>query len=383
MHAFPSRVRLRAERLGAIFLALSGALSLADAALGEGGNGVALPPPQQAPIERTVAETPRDVAVHGALARGLAWLAKRQAEGLDGSIPVGANAEVHVPVATTALGALALMAGGNADGRGALGANVLRAVDYLLAHSKADGFIGRDTEPPGVKMHGHGFATLALAQAYSVSPRTGRGERLRGALQAAVRLIERSQGGEGGWFYAPMRSPQHEGSVTVCLVQALRAARNAGINVDFGVVRRAEEYVKKTQRENGLFAYELGNPDVPATLALTAAGVSTLYALGEYAGDSVEHGIDAIWRELELRALGTGELSRFPHYERLYLAEALWQHPDPTHFERWSRKEFKDLLAEQEPEGNWKDAQYGDGYATAMNCLVLAMSEELLPIFQR
>ena len=30
----------------------------------------------------------------------------------------------------------------------------------------------------------------------------------------------------------PMRDIRHEGSVTVCLVQALRAARNAGIRVD-------------------------------------------------------------------------------------------------------------------------------------------------------
>jgi hypothetical protein len=62
------------------------------------------------------------------------------------------------------------------------------------------------------RMHGHGFATLALAEAYGMAPRN---ERLKQALTAAVGVIERSQSPEGGWYYFP-HPVNHEGSVTVC-----------------------------------------------------------------------------------------------------------------------------------------------------------------------
>jgi hypothetical protein len=41
------------------------------------------------------------------------------------------------------------------------------------------------------------------------------------------------------------------------------------------------------------------------------------------------------------------------------------------------------VLGAQRDDGSWGDARFGDVYATAMNCLVLAVPEGLLPIFQR
>ena len=333
--------------------------------------------------------SPRDRAIADAVQSGLAWLVHGQAGNLDGSMAVGARDQTPVPIAATALGALALMAGGNSYDRGVYGAEVARAIDYLLAHCNLDpnheafGYIGREGAPEAVRMHSHGFATLALAEAFSTSHRSANGKQLRLALEAAVRRIERSQGREGGWFYDPVRNTRHEGSVTICLVQALRAARDAGIHVDPGVVKRAEEYVVKSQRENGLFAYEIYKPDAHTSVALTAAGVATLYSLGEYAGKVVERGMTAIWRELDLREAGEGKHPRFPYYERLYLSEAMWQHSELEHFERWSQLEFPRLLSDQESDGHWADGRYGDSYATAINCLVLSMNQELLPIFQR
>ena len=90
-----------------------------------------------------------------------------------------------------------------------------------------------------------------------------------------------------------------------------------------------------------------------------------------------------MWRELALRDEGQAKEPRFPYYERFYLAQAFWQNADTEHFERWSKTEFARVIADQQPDGRWRDPRHGDGYATAINCLVLAMSEELLPIFQR
>ncbi|MFT5285898.1 MAG: hypothetical protein ACI8TQ_002066 [Planctomycetota bacterium] len=331
----------------------------------------------------------RELALSQAYDRGIEWLLKGQAGNLDGSMAVGARDGQPVPIAVTALGVLALMAGGNTYGRGPHGAQVARAIDYLLAHTNLDqgheafGFIGREGAPEAIRMHSHGFATLALAQAFSTSHRSNNGKQLKLALEAAIHRIEKSQGREGGWFYNPVRNTNHEGSVTICLVQALRAARDAGIHVDPDVVKRAEEYVVKSQKDNGLFAYQIYDPDSETTVALTAAGISTLYSLGEYAGQVVDRGMTAIWRELELRERGKGKEPNFPYYERLYLAQAMWQHSELEHFRRWSSTEFKRILADQASDGHWSNRRYGDSYATAVNCLVLSMSQELLPIFQR
>ena len=326
-----------------------------------------------------------------AIDRGLAFLAGQQKLLRDGSFPAGKE---KARVGVSALCALAFMAEGNTTARGPYKAEVAGAVDYLLSrvappgHEYA-GFIS-DRDDPKSQTHGHGLATLALAQAYSTSPHTPRGRRTAAALAAAVRRIELAQGLEGGWHYKPYRQADHEGSVTVCLVQALRAARNAGIHVDTDVIKRAVDYVERLQEESGGFRYQLirSSKQNDVSVALTAACLSTLHATGIYDGHQIDDGYDYIWRELTRRDLGRerGELDvepRFPYYERFYLSQALWQHRDAGAFEEWAAGERRRVLASQAPDGSWSDASYGDCYATAMNCLFLSLPEGLLPIFQR
>ncbi len=355
--------------------------------------------PKNAPAERSEplvlpGDSSREMALQTSLERGLGWLAQNQALRADGSIPTGPGrrsqkAEHYAPVAVTALGALAYMSAGNADGRGPYGESVARAIDYLLSlsdqspNSDRNGFIGRSGAPEAVLMHSHGLATLALAQAFASSPNTPRGARLRKALEASVHLIERTQGVEGGWSYPPKRVHHHEGSVTICLVQALRAARNAGVLVDSKVIERAVDYVGRLQIENGSFVYQLGDGADRASVALTAAAVSTLYAAGQYAGPQIQSALDAIWRDLNKREESPEFAARFPFYERLYLVQAFYQSVDRNHFERWSARAYPRLLADQDSTGAWTDDRYGSAYATAINCLVLSMEQELLPIFQR
>ncbi len=323
-----------------------------------------------------------------ALGRGLEWLAAEQAVVEDGSFP-GAGGEQNVPVPVSALAALAFMASGSSPERGPYGRNVALATDYLLAHtdlvpgSPTYGYVESEGDSQS-RMHGHGFATIALAQAWSMSPRTPRGQRLQKALGAATALIEKSQGLEGGWFYAPRSEVQHENSVTVVLVQALRAARGAGVSVDPEVISRAVDYIRRCQTEDGSFRYALSSGET--SIALTAAGLTILQSAGVYQSSEIERGTEALWRALAHRAeLGDEALRvpRFPHYERLYLGQALWQHSDPRLFASWIGGERERVLADQRDDGSWFDEQYGACYATAMNCLFLAIPAGLLPIFQR
>lgn len=325
-----------------------------------------------------------------ALERGLAWLAAQQRGQPDGSFPGEA------PIAVTALGALAYMSSGSSPDRGPYGRELARAIDYLLACVDLDegseryGYIATGGDAIS-RTHGHGFATLALAQAYSMSPQSERGARLQRALQAAVQRIEDSQGVEGGWHYSPLRVAEHEGSVTICLVQGLRAARNSGVRVDGKVIVRAVDYVKRLQTPEGSFRYALGLDQV--SVALTAAAISTLNATGTYTGSELANAYDYVFRELAARTRATPARRRieraanYPYYERLYLVQALWQHPDPTVYADWAQAEERELIVDQELDdqgrGYWTHPRYGNCYATAVNCLVLALPEGLLPIFQR
>jgi hypothetical protein len=338
------------------------------------------------PPSRTI---PRE-AVGAALEKGLAFLSTQQALEADGSFPAG-RGEKAAPVGITALGALAYMASGSAPDRGPRGKELGRAIDYLLSrtapadHPIHPGYIA-DEGDPASRTHGHGLATLALAEAWSMSPRSDRGRRIEIALALAVNRIEASQGVEGGWAYSPVKGIEHEGSVTICLVQALRAARNVGVRVDPKVVGRAVEYVKRLQDEDGGFRYTLGHKNV--TVALTSAGISTLQAAGLYDTDEVREAYAWVWRELTARDLarergGAAPSARFPYYERFYLSQALWQNPDRKVFEEWNRDETTRVLASQNRDGSWGGSSYGASYATAMNCLFLALPEGLLPIFQR
>ncbi len=332
----------------------------------------------------SAAELRFEHAARRALDDGLAYLARRATETVDGSLPVddAHNPREQSPIGVSALGALAFMAAGHSPGRGPHAETVERVLDYLLEHadlapeSSTHGYVSSRGDRFS-RMHGHGYATLALAQAYGMAPR--RSDRIHHALVAAVQRIESTQGNEGGWYYEPQLHAQHEGSVTICLVQALRAAQNVGIQVDSKVIERAESYVIRLQKPDGTFRYGLDVED--STVALTAAGVATLNMAGRYDDAIIQNAIDAIWSGLALQE--DGGRAEFPFYQRFYLAQAFWQLSDTSHFERWFEPEKARLLRTQDADGSWTDRRFGSCYATASNCLVLAMPEGVLPIFQR
>jgi hypothetical protein len=348
------------------------------------------------------APAPREAA-RRALERGLAWLATAAASSSDGSLPKS-GARDPAPVAVTALAALAWMAGGNTPDRGPQGRELGLAIDWLVEHTDLDprsetyGYVALRGDGLS-RMHGHGLAALALSQAAGTSPKSERGARIARALDAAIACIERSQGVEGGWWYVPEKSLEHEGSITISEVQALRAAHNAGFKVNPLTIARALDYLARSQKPDGSFRYALG--DDHSTLALTAAAVATLNAAGKYEGKSLEEAFGYLLRGLsaretwieahpntpfEDRRLPEERDERHPwcsFYERLYLAQALWQHPDRDAYDRWAALETKSVLVSQREDGSWHDERFGDAYATANDCLVLALPEGLLPIFQR
>jgi len=222
-------------------------------------------------------------------------------------------------------------------------------------------------------MYSHGFGTLFLAEAYGMTHRA----EIREKLQKAVRLIIDCQNNEGGWRYQPVRVSIADVSVTICQINALRAARNAGLYVPRETVDACLKYVKQCQNPDGGFRY-MSTPGSSA-FPRSAAGVVALQSAGEYDSKSIRDGIAYL-------SHSRGEIQRggrFNHYfyGHYYAAQAMWIRGGDD-WNNWYPAIRNELIRRQSPNGDWKDSVC-DEYGTAMALIVLQIPNNYLPIFQR
>ncbi len=303
----------------------------------------------------------------GAIDRGLAYLAAQQNE--DGSFR--SNSMGRNP-AVVGLGGIAFLSAGSSPDRGPYGGEVSRAVEYLIANTRPDGFICPPDARSHGPMYGHGFATLFLAEAYGMTPR----DDLRDSLSRSVELIVRTQNSEGGWRYNP-EPRDADLSVTICQIMALRAARNAGLHVPKQTIDNCEEYVKLCQESDGGFSYMLNNRG--SMFPRSAAGVVALYSAGIYEGPEIDKGLTYLDRFVPRRNQPGRESHYF--YGHYYAVQAMW-HAGGPRWQRWYPAIRDTLIRAQRGDGAWQDS-VGPEYATAMACIILQVPNNTLPIFQR
>ena len=329
-----------------------------------------------------------------AVEKGLSYLAMHQNP--DGSWMDRVGRKVHMTyrgtvaphVGVTGLAGIAFLAHGVLPGQGSAGfvmkngrkisyCDVLeKALEYVMSRvSAANGFISAN----GSRMYSHAFATLFLAEVYGTGSYRD-AEKVRRSLKNAIRLIVNAQNAEGGWRYRP-GAQDSDMSITVCQVMALRAARNAGVEVPLGTIQRAVNYVKKSFVPGvGAFTYQLGlefrGVHSRWTPALTAAGVTTLYSAGEYDAFQINEGLRYILRERPMR--GEARYTFDYYYFQYYAVQAAFQ-KGGTYWERWYDSIRQDLLLLQESDGRWTDL-VGANYATAMASIILQYPNQYLPI---
>jgi hypothetical protein len=296
-------------------------------------------------------------------------------------------------VAVTSLAALAVMAAGHQPGRGALGKVVLDALTFVLSQEEArrrPGFLHNPNASPHGPMYGHGFGTLFLAEVHGMVHSKRLRDDLSDKLKRAVDLIIDTQNGEGGWRYQPERKDA-DLSVTVCQIMALRAARNAGLNVPKSTVDKCIEYVKACQSRDGSGGFCYLKQGGPPGFARTAAGVAALNSAGVYLTDKDPTNRDAITRGLRYlknfkpnAAFGRHGLRDMHYfYGHYYAAQAMWT-AGGTHWLEWFPSIRDELVSQSRArgDGSWSD-QICTDYATAMALLVLQVSNNYLSIFQK
>jgi len=310
-----------------------------------------------------------------AIERGLRYLVSKQ--GSDGSFRDYGQYGTY-PVSMTALSGLALASSGNTTSQGSYSPQLRRAVDYVLRSAQDNGLICRSGEEEARSMYGHGFSMLLLAQVMGMEEDTDRLAQIHYTLRRGVHLIGRSQSRLGGWLYQPDMNGD-EGSVTITQVQALRAARNAGIAVPKSVIDNAMQYLEKSVQPDGGIAYRVGmNGSRPP---ITAAAVACWFNAGEYdnpmALKAMEYCKDKI-------GFGDDRRGVWGHwfYAHLYLAQVMYLAGDDE-WKDYYPKLRDHLIAIQDEDGSWQGDSVGRVYGTSVALIVLQLPYNNLPIMQR
>lgn len=330
-----------------------------------------------------------DEKLRASVARAHDWLAQNQApEGhwaqlVGYKLNNGYELQDDQPlphVGVTALALMSYLAGGHLPDRGKYGKVLERGIDFVLSCAQDDGQI---TEH-GTRMYSHAFATLFLAEVYG----TDATAKTKEALERAVNLIVDCQNELGGWRYNPFDT-ELDLSVTVCQLQALRAARNIGIRVPTGTIDKALAYVRASRVLRGpyagLYYYKIhgrGQFEKPADYAINAAALTALRSAGVHDDDLSDPVLTFLEAEYpRLQDWYGGHY--FYWYGNYYAAQAFYQSGGPR-LRRWFARLAADLLASQESDGRWRNRTGpGDAFGTAVACILLQMPRQYLPIFQR
>ena len=272
-------------------------------------------------------------------------------------------------VATTSLGGLAFMCGGNAPGFGKYGKVIDLCVEFVLKNVADNGYISKKDNSARENMYGHGFSMLFLSQAYGMTQKKEIGDKLR----KAVELTCRTQNDKGGWRYRPVKSDA-DLSITVCQIMGLRGARDAGIDVPDEVRKKCIKYVKDSQNRTGSFKYTLNGGHT--TFAMTAAGVTSLYSAGIYEGEAIDKALKQLTK---FKPSGAAKGGHY-FYSQYYAVQAMW-HAGGDYWNNWYPAIREQLLRSQAADGSWASSEAGPEYGAAMAAIILQMPLNYLPVF--
>jgi hypothetical protein len=324
-------------------------------------------------------------ALAAARDRGLDWLTKNQAK--DGSWGK------TYTIAVTSFVCLSYLAVADEPYTGERGKALVKGLNYLVGSQKN----GQWTAQGHSWIHGQGFATLALSEAYGralfckVKPDIDT-KKLRDVVAAGIKVIGNNQSNSGGWWYTPGNKNGHEGSTTVCAVQAIVSASNYGIPIDEQVLDKGFDYLKKCQTKEGGFNYMLG--DGQNMKEGTAAAVATLGLMQKFDFQVMING----YKFLLKITPHTISNERFPYYGHFYGIMGMQllgqEYKDDKTFREstggYIAGAQKDLLSWQQKDGTWPLKSWvknsnieDDRYATAYAVMALGVSEARLSIYNR
>jgi len=341
------------------------------------------------------------VDVDESVKKGLTWLAKQQSS--DGSWQANGGA---YPTVCTGLAGMAMLMEGSTLREGKYSDNLVKAVEWFNTRSQRNGLLGLPNSPTeaGRYTYGHGYGLMFLACAYGEEDDKDRRKKLEDLIQRAVDFTCKAQTKQGGWGYVSAADGNQfdEGSTTVTQLQALRAARNAGIAVPKGVIDNATEYLRKCTTPRGGLIYNLGpSGQVPQNGAerppITAAACACAFSAGnyddKYAKLWIKYCQEVIWNGGRHGAGGGHDDYQTYYFGQVVFAlgddryAELFPNEKPENRMTWSKYRdnlYEFLKSRQGGDGGWTGGFDGNGIiVTCFNLTLLQLEKGLLPMYHR
>jgi hypothetical protein len=313
----------------------------------------------------------------------------------------GANGDQY-PVSMTPLCGMAMLMEGSTLRDGKYADNIRRAVDWLMDRCQPSGLVGNPSiaSEAGRYMYGHGFGLLFLASVYGEEEDADRRKKLEKILTKAVAFTGKAQTNRGGWGYVSAADGSNfdEGSVTITQLQAIRAARNAGIVVPKSILDNAVKYLKDCTTERGGVIYSLANGRSMGgeRPPLTAAAIACAFSAGEYNSDLAKQWLRFCKDTIPIDKSGRDSFGHW-EYTHYYYAQALYvlgeegykkMFPDAKADQWLTWSKYRDIIydylaARQANDGSWNLSYIGTAFSTACCLTILQLENNTLPIYQR
>lgn len=302
--------------------------------------------------------------------RGLSWLAARQGDD-------GAWQDQHRGSGVDGICLMAFLASGDDPNFGRHAGTIRRAIRAIISEQDATtGYYPNS-------MYHHGFAMLALAEAYGVvdesliwggSEAAGKQRSIAASLDLAIRCAAtaRKKSKPGGWRYSP-DATDADTSVTGAVLMGLLACRNAGLDVPDETVQGAIEYMRRSTGRDGSVAYSGGLGGGGGSINLSAIS-ALVHAVGRKKdSDAFRWSLRRISSSLE-----GAESHGYIEYYRYYMAQALFQ-GDYLAWQKWNAMTARQLKDTQSSDGSFNASPY----STGMSLLALALNYRFLPVYER
>jgi hypothetical protein len=299
--------------------------------------------------------------------RGLGWLAANQQDEGDWR-----NSGQDGP-GVTGICLMAFLASGEDPNFGRYAGNVRRAIRHIVSQQNTTtGYIQNS-------MYHHGFAMLALAEAYGAVDETrlwsesdAKARPLAQVLDLAIRSAATAQKNNrfGGWRYSP-DARDSDTSVTGAVLMGLLACRNAGLDVPDETLDTALEYMRRCTGRDGSVAY-YGTSGMGESMNRSSIATLVLSVGKKKECDEFPLVLKHISSRLEHQERS------YPEYFRYYMAQALFQ-GDYDAWQKWNTAIVRQLHQAQASDGGFP----GGAYGTGMSLLALALNYRFLPIYER
>ncbi|WP_436716740.1 prenyltransferase/squalene oxidase repeat-containing protein [Roseiconus lacunae] len=313
-------------------------------------------------------EVPREV--HEIYHNGLAFLKRTQDD--RGTWPAG---EAAGP-GTTSLALLAFLASGEDPNLGPYRDTIRQALRHIIAsQNEKTGYMGPS-------MYHHGFALLALSEAYGMvddsdlfTPGTSQSRSLGQAVELAVRaaLTSQKRNQQRAWRYSPGASDA-DTSVSGAVLMGLLAARNAGIEVPDEAINAAIDYFAAMTANDGTVGYTTASQGGLESVARSGI-VNLVMAIAR------RKDLPAYQQTAQYLVEHEGDDPGWPEYARYYQAQALFQW-DLDVWNRWNEDLIRKLKSQQKTDGSF-DGELGVTNSTSMTLLALGVNFRFLPIYER